>query len=257
MEPTLDSVKIAVQLYTLRDLTADDFFGTIERLAEIGFKTGQPAGLFGNDPKEIRRRCDDIGFRLIAPHVGLDDLEDRPGDVVEICVALGTQHAVLPWIGSDVYADGWGLVADRFERIGKRLIEDGVRLLYHNHAFEFEQDKLQKRPGFQVLWEAANPEYVQCEIDLYWVQYGGGDPVAYLNRLSGRVVTMHFKDMSAGADRGFEDVGSGVLQWDSIIEAARETNVQYAIIERDTCIESPLVHVGRSREYMLSMGLRD
>ena len=248
-------LRISVQLYTLRDLTSKDFFGTLQKLSDVGFKSAQPAGLFGNDPKEVKERCDDMGLQLVAPHVGLGDVEEGFEKTIQMCHDLGTNLVVVPYVGKEVYDEGWEKAGNRFEEIGKRCRKEGVAFLYHNHAFEFELEN--GKPGFDRLWETADARWVQAEIDAYWVLYGGGDTVAYLNRLSGRVRTMHFKDMSKEESRENCDVGDGRLNWPEIIEAAKEAGVHYAIIERDTCTGDPLEHVSRSRNYLLKQGLTD
>ena len=248
-------MKIAVQLYTLRELLAADTWGTLRRLAAMGFKTGQLAGTYGHTGQEFADRCREIGFRGIAPHLGIDEFEDRPEEVAGLCRALGTDTAVLPWIGKEVYGDGWARAAARLDRIGRTMKGLGLRFLYHNHSFEFEFEG--DRPGFDVLWESADPSLVGCEMDVYWVRFGGGDPVAYLKSLMGRVRTMHFKDMADDEKRGMEDVGYGILDWDSIIPAAREAGVEYAIIEHDAPPGDPLEHVARSRDFLIGKGLSD
>ena len=248
-------MKIAVQLYTLRDPLTADTWGTLRRLADMGFKTGQLAGTYGHSPQEFADRCAEIGFKGIAPHMDIEEFEKRPDGVAELCRALGTDMAVLPWIGKDVYGDGWAKAAGRLNKIGETMRGLGLRFLYHNHAFEFELEG--NRPGFDVLWESADASLVGSEMDAYWVQFGGGDPVAYLKSMKGRVRTMHFKDMADDGERSMADVGYGILDWDGIIPAAKEAGVEYAIIEHDAPPGDPLESVARSRDFLIGKGLTD
>ena len=249
------AMKIAVQLYTLRDLLQKDTWATLRRLADIGFKTGELAGTYGKSPEEFAGKCKELGLRIIAPHTGLDDLENKTDDVVSLCRTMGTDTVVLPWIGKEVYGEGWAKAAERLNKLGKTLKQRKLRFLYHNHSFEFEKEG--DRPGYDILTEHADPEFLNFEMDAYWVKYGGGDPVAYLKKLKGRVKTMHFKDMAPGEKRDFEDVGYGILDWKAIIPAAKECGVEYAIIEQDSPPNDPLEHVARSRDYLISQGLKD
>jgi sugar phosphate isomerase/epimerase len=248
-------MRIAVQLYTLRDLLASDTWGTLRRLADMGFKTGQLAGTYGKGNDEFAAKCKELGLRVVAPHMGIGEFEDRLESVVSLCKAMGTDTAVLPYVGEDVYAGGWAKAAERFNAIGRRMKDKGLRFLYHNHSFEFRPDG--GRPGFDVLWDSVDPALVQCEMDAYWVVDGGGDPVRYLKSMKGRVKTMHFKDMKPGEKREMEDVGYGKLDWDAIIPAAIECGVEYAIIEHDSPPRDPLQHVARSRDFLLGKGLKD
>lgn len=248
-------MKIAVQLYTLRDLLQEDTWGTLKRLRDMGFRSGQLAGTYGHSVQEFASKCEEIGFQGIAPHMGIDEFENRPEEVAELCSALGTDMAVLPWISEDVYGGGWAKVAARFEKIGDSMKSLGIGFLYHNHAFEFQEEG--DKSGFEVLWKNADPTLVRCEMDAYWVQYGGADPEEYLKSLGDRVETMHFKDMKPGEKREMEDVGYGILDWKNIIPAALKAGVKFAIIEHDAPPGDPLQHVARSRDFLLSQGLKD
>jgi sugar phosphate isomerase/epimerase len=248
-------MRIAVQLYSLRDLLEKDTWGTLRRLREIGFRTGELAGTYDKPPAEFAAKCKELGLSIIAPHVGIDELEKRPSEVVSLCRAMGTDMVVLPWVGEDLYRQGWAAAAQRMNAIGAAMKRQGLRFLYHNHSFEFAKEG--DRPGYDVLIEAADPEFLNFEMDAYWVKHGGGDPVAYLRRMKGRVKTMHFKDMKAGEKMEMEDVGYGILDWKSIIPAAKAAGVEYAIIEHDSPPNDPLQSVARSRDYLLGQGLKD
>lgn len=248
-------MKIAVQLYTLRDLLQKDTWGTLRRISDMGFKTAELAGTYGKPTADFAAKCRELGLRIVAPHLGIDEFEKRPAEVATLCKAFGTDMAVLPWIGEDVYKPGWAKAAERMNKIGEALNKHGIRFLYHNHAFEFAPEG--GRPGYDVFVEAADPRFLNFEIDAFWVKHGGSDPVAYLKRLKGRVKTMHFKDMKPGEKKEMEDVGYGILDWKSIIPAAKECGVEYAIIEHDEPPGDPLQHVARSRDYLLGQGLKD
>lgn len=248
-------MRIAVQLYTLRSLLEKDTWGTLRRLTDMGFRTGELAGTYGKPQAEFAARCKDLGLQIIAPHVGTEELEGRPEGVAALCRTMGTDTAVLPWVGEEFYGGGWAKAAERLNRIGKAMKERGIRFLYHNHSFEFRPEN--GRPGYDLLIENADPAVLNFEMDAFWVQHGGGDPVAYLKRMKGRVQTMHFKDMKPGEKKEMEDVGYGILDWKAIIPAAKECGVEFAIIEHDEPPFDPLQHVARSRDFLLSQGLKD
>src|SRR5690348_580176 len=70
-----------LELYTVRDLTAKDYEGTIAKVAEIGYKEVEPATDYaGMQPRQFRAMLD--RYRLTAPttHVGATegpDLENQ------------------------------------------------------------------------------------------------------------------------------------------------------------------------------------
>jgi len=75
------------------------------------------------------------------------------------------------------------------------------------------------------------------EIDTYWVQFGGGDPVDYINRLKGRVPVLHLKDMAPGEERRFAEIGEGILDWPAILAASEAAGTEWLCVEQDNCYD--------------------
>jgi sugar phosphate isomerase/epimerase len=115
---------------------------------------------------------------------------------------------------------------------GKVLKAQGLRLGYHNHNIEFVRDK--GKLALEAIYEGTDPGLLLAELDTYWIQAGGGDPVQWIRRLKGRLPILHCKDY-AMLDNGprFAEVGSGNLDWDGILEAAEEAGVEWYVVEQD------------------------
>ncbi|MBQ0102526.1 MAG: sugar phosphate isomerase/epimerase, partial [Firmicutes bacterium] len=94
-------------------------------------------------------------------------------------------------------------------------------------------------------------------LDTYWVQMGGGNPTEWLNRLSGRVPCIHLKDLRMhGTEQRMASVGSGNLNFDSIIAAAGKAGTEYAFVEQDeTYGVDPFEEAASSFKYLSAMGL--
>ena len=82
-------MKIAVQLYTLRSLLEKDTYATLRRLTDMGFKTAELAGTYGKPADEFAEQCKTLGLQIIAPHMGIEELEQKPQDVAALCRAMG------------------------------------------------------------------------------------------------------------------------------------------------------------------------
>src|SRR5690606_5485985 len=106
--------------------------------------------------------------------------------------------------------------------IGKRLLDHGLRLIYHNHSFEFA--KLDGMSAMNWLLQETDRGALHFEVDVFWVQAAGADPADWIKRLNGRLKVVHFKDMAVNThkERLFAEVGEGNLNWPRIIEACRE-----------------------------------
>jgi sugar phosphate isomerase/epimerase len=140
----------------------------------------------------------------------------------------------------------------KFEEYGKRFREAGIAFAYHNHDFEFEVE-IDGQIVFDALYERIDPQYLQVEMDIGWVQYSGVDPLAYIAKYAGRLPLLHLKDFRAG-EKGKQidtvELGRGDLPLLSIIEAASQASVEWLIVEQDTCANPPLQAVAESMEWM-------
>jgi sugar phosphate isomerase/epimerase len=82
----------------------------------------------------------------------------------------------------------------------------GLSLGYHNHNWEFFRlTDDPSRTAFDVLIKETDRRYVHFELDLFWSWRGAQDPVDILQRLNGRVLQYHVKDMNQAGS--FEDPG--------------------------------------------------
>lgn len=245
-------MKIAVQLFTLRDSLEKDLWGSMVRLADEGFRNLELAGLYGREASEWKERLDELGMQVIAAHVGLDEASDMEKSAA-LAETLGFSRLVVPWVGESEYAAGWAPFGKRLEGLGRQYVDRDLELLYHNHAFELTMNG--GDIGLNQLFKAAQGTYLQAELDLYWLQKGGLEPGAYVLSMAGRVPLAHFKDMDE--EGAFTEVGDGVLDWDDILESCDVAGVEYAIIENDEPKGDPIESVIKSRAFLKDMGLED
>lgn len=220
----------------------------------MGVRVVETAGLHGHEPAKVKGWLDDLGLSAPAAHVGIDF---ETGDVtllIEEARALGYETLILPWVGKELYADGWDRFARRIEPIARKLREAGLHFAYHNHDFEFERSA-DGRIGLDVFFDSADSGLVEAEIDTYWVQFAGLDPAEYISKLSGRVPYVHLKDMSARPDRADVEGGRGVLDWDAILAACDGAGTRCGIIEMDNPPGDPIECVRTSVEFFRSKGL--
>ena len=100
---------------------------------------------------------------------------------------------------------------------------------------------------------AAVPALLGFVPDTFWIQAGGGDPAAWIERLSGRVTCIHLKDYAYG--RNFAPIGEGNLNWPRIFAAAEKAGTRYMLVEQDNCYgEDPFECLKRSYAFLKSQG---
>jgi len=237
--------RVAMQMFTLRNECEKDYPGTLRDVARIGYRAVQVSGLHQCTARQIRKAMDDLGLGSAGTHVSLDMLEKQFEAAVEMTKDLGTEWAIVPYLPEDRRrtADDWRRFAATMNDLGLRLGEQGLRLAYHNHSFEFQ--KFAGRSGFDIFFEAVDPDLVHPEIDTYWVRHGGEDPAAYLARFVGRIEIVHFKDMGPGPKKPMVPVGEGILDWPRMIAACRTGGTEWICIEQDDC--APLAPLDAAR----------
>jgi sugar phosphate isomerase/epimerase len=241
---------LALELYTVRDETARDFAGTLRQVAAIGYRAVETAGYGDLSPEALERLLNETGLRMVAAHVGLAALEEDLQRQIAYARAGGAEYLVVPWLPPELRADIDGL-ARRLQVLGHRVRDEGLRLAYHNHDFEFARDG----DGYLLdrLLAAVDPDLLALELDAYWAVYAGVDPLAYLRRHAGRVPLVHLKDMTP--DRSFADVGEGTLDIRGIVAAAREAGTRIFVVENDQPKGPSLESARRSLENLRVMGL--
>jgi len=251
--------KLAAQLYTVRDYTktAEDFRATIKKVADIGYTAVQVSGIGPIPHEEVKAITDESGLTICITHVGFDYLQND----TEAAIA---QHKL--WncpnvaVGSmpGPYREGGLESFKRFAKdateVGRKLADAGLTFSYHNHSFEFV--RFGDRTGLDVIYEESDPRYLQAEIDTYWVQHGGGDSIAWIRKMAGRMPVIHFKDMVMYEGRQtMAEIGEGNLNWPGIIVACEETGVEWYAIEQDICLRNPFESLKISYDNLRAMGV--
>jgi sugar phosphate isomerase/epimerase len=246
---------VALQLYTLRDFlkTENDIESTLQKVADIGYKAVEVAGLGTIEPQKLRSILDKNGLKCISMHMGCNDLENDIESVFSKMEILGIKVAAigaLPKEGRS--AEGYAAYIPKLVAWADKFKKRGFRLAYHNHRFEFE-----KYSGVLAMdMLAAKIPNLFFELDLFWVNAGGADPVAWIEKFSGRIREIHFKDCTVREDVAImAEVGEGNLNWPAIIETCKKTDIEWYVVEQDRCERSPLDCVATSFANLKKMGL--
>jgi sugar phosphate isomerase/epimerase len=234
-------VKVSAQLYTLRDFlkTPEDIATSLKKVKEIGYNSAQASGVGPIGHKELRQLADDAGLTICATHVSFGDMVKNLDGVIEQHLAYGTRYAGIGSLPGEyrTSADGYKRFAQEASAIGRELKKAGLQFIYHNHDFEFA--KFDGKTGMDILFEESDPDAFHFELDVFWVQAGGADPVAWIKKVANRMKVVHFKDYVVMNDRErrFAEVGEGNMNFPAIIEACKEIGVEWAPVEQDKCYD--------------------
>src|SRR5690606_16276730 len=217
---------ISIQLYTLRNLLQDDLEGTLEALADIGYRTVELAGTYGRSAAEFRRLLDRYHLKATSAHVGFD------GEDVDQLIAdaktIGYRKAACAYANYSTLEE-WRAFARRLDKAAAAFRKAGISYGYHNHAHEYQPiDGI--RP-IDVIAECTSPRNVHLEYDLYWLVDAGADPVVEYYRRFGRVQQFHVKDRAE--DGGWADVGTGTIDWPTLFRRTWIGPMKQYIVEHD------------------------
>ena len=244
---------ISVQLYTLREQTADDFPAVLTRLGAKGYVGVELAGFGPLTQSELRTALDDAGLVVSSAHVGFAETAEF-ATALDEHQPLGCETVVIPALSHKAFTDVDTVrsIADRVNALDAVARARGMTLGYHNHFWEFTEMP-DGRPALLHLFEHLAPT-VFAEVDIYWAQVGGSDPKELVTELGSRVGLLHVKDGPADEPpSAMVAVGDGAVDVRGVLEAS--PSARWHIVELDRCDTDMFDAVERSYDYLVGSGL--
>ena len=252
-------LKAGAQLYTVRDYTQTpkDVAEALRKVAEIGYRAVQVSAFGAIDPREVARMAQDHGLAIVATHFGWYEFRTDLAYLIEVHQMWGCRHAAIGGLPPEYFrAGGAARFAGELAPIAEQLAAAGIDFSYHNHSHELV--RYGGTTWLRQVYEAAPPEHLKAELDVYWLTAGGADPAQWISDLGARQPIIHFKDMMVLPDRTqcFAPVGAGNLNWPRIVAACRGAGVQWALVEQDrTYGADPFAELATSLRFLQGMGI--
>jgi len=235
--------QVGAQMYSVRDHTGDakSLREALKTIKAIGYNTCQLSGQ-GKDiaPELIRDFLQEAGVTCCATHVSFEAMESDFDALVRThklwnCAYPGIGG--LPGVYREAGSAGYIEFAKRASAIADKFLDHGMYFIYHNHAFELERFD-DGKTGLDLLMEHSS-KALQFELDLFWVQAGGANPVDWVHKVAGRMDVVHFKEMNGSTKPPLmAPIGVGNMDWPAIFKACDEIGVKYALIEQDNAVDS-------------------
>ncbi|MCD4825093.1 MAG: sugar phosphate isomerase/epimerase [Phycisphaerae bacterium] len=242
---------LGLQLYSVRDAAAKDFIGVLKQVADIGYQGVEFAGLHDHSPAEIRKVIDDLGMTASSAHCPLPTPESV-NEIVETAKALG-YDMVIAGNSPDEFKtlDGIKSAADTFQTAIELLASHDLRMIYHNHWWEFNE--IDGRLGFDILLELA-PD-ILGELDIYWASnFGKVDVPAVAAKYAARLPMLHVKDGPLVQGQPLTAVGAGKMDIPAAINAADPGTVEWLVVEIDECATDMMQAIRESYQYLTEHG---
>jgi len=232
-----------VQTWIYRNSFPKGAAATLDSIKSLGFTEVEGTGYGGMTNEEFKKLCDERQISIPSFGLGYDDLVKDPMAAVRTAKLLGAKYVMTAWIPhkGDFTLDNAKKAVDDFNTVGKVLSENGITFCYHAHGFEFQP--YANGTLLDYIITETNPTYVSFEMDIFWVYFGGGDPVALLKKYGNRWKLMHLKDLKKGtkkdltggtADSNNVVFGTGALDFPSILKEANKVGIKHFFVEDES-----------------------
>jgi len=243
---------LGLQLYSVRQMLAQDYDGTLRQLAALGYREVEAAGFFGHAAAQVAASMHAAGLTCISAHYPYDELTRSLDETIAFGNQLGLKYMICSFPGFRDAArvqgksypekarsftlDDFTWNAHRFNEIGAKVKAAGMQFGYHNHTMEFAPQ--QGTVPFDAMLQIADPQLVTFELDCGWVVVGGGDPVGYLQRYPRRFSMVHIKDFKRQEKSATEspvgtELGRGMVPNERILAAARTAGIRHCFVEQE------------------------
>ncbi len=270
---------VAIQVYSVRDDAEKDLKGVLQQIKAMGYDGVEFAGLYGHAPAEVKAMCEEVGLVPLSAHVALLEMLEDPKGVLSAYAEVGCKYVAIPYL-TEEYRPGQEKFAEVIEAaklLGSICNELGMKLLYHNHDFEFL--KVDGKYALDILYDSVDADLLQTELDVCWVNVSGENPPSYIRKYTGRAPVVHLKDfyMEQGKKAAkmydligidddtevaeeenvfeFRPVGYGVQDFPAILDAAADAGAAWVVVEQDqpSMGKTPLECAKMSVEYVKSI----
>ncbi len=236
---------VAIQIwgFTHRTDLLDPPAPLLARLAESGYAGIESHPLPGLDGAALAG----CGLSCAGVHLATGRLADDIDGVVADCRRLGARQVVTsgPRSWHQRGLDDWQETVRVLGRAGRHLADAGIRLLYHNHEFEFSPLPDGRLP-FDLLVAGCTPGVCDLCLDAGWVWFAGGDPVALLREHASRIRSLHLRDF---AGRTAVALGEGRLPLADLLRAA-PAGLDWLVVEQDPVSADPLADARLSLDWL-------
>lgn len=245
------SLPIGLQLYSIRETLGQNYEEGVRRVAEMGYAGVEAAGFPGTTPDAAGKLFKELGLAVPAAHSQLP-LGEHKNEVLDAMAAIGCPRLICPVIPQGLETvDQVKKACDHFNEANAVATEAGMTFGIHNHYWEFQM--IGERTVFDMLYDYLAPT-VFFEVDTYWVQVGGADPVGIVKKLGERAPILHIKDGPGNREEPMLAVGDGVMDIPSVVRAGGDAT-KWLVVELDRVAADMMTAVERSYSYLVNEGL--
>ncbi len=267
---------IGLQLWSVRQMLAKDYEGTLKKVGALGFQEIEAAGFYNHTPQQVKDVMSGAGLRLVSSHHPFTELNANFDKVLDFDKQAGAKYIICAFPGYKDPAKAKGLSraamldafsmddykynAEQFNRWGEKAKAAGLQFGYHNHTMEFES-----KGGVVPLDEMirlTDPALVTFELDCGWVIVGGANPVDYIKRYPQRITMLHVKDFkhtdkpaTIADPPPAAQLGQGTLDYKPVFEATRPGEIKHYFVEQEAYDMPPYEALKIDADYMKNLNV--
>ena len=275
---------VGVQLYSVRTDLEQDFYGTLRKVAEMGYAGVEFYGeYYGIPVVEVKKMCTELGLIPFSNHVPFQQMIDDVDKVIEENTVLGVQYIVFPYMDEasrpGVDPEQFKAAVAKIGEVGAKVKAAGFQLLYHNHDFEFVTLE-DGAVGYDYIFSSNDRSNLQNELDVCWADYASFNPADVLAKYAGNIPVVHCKDyylegklssapyalIGISTDNSMKDeggwfeyrpLGMGQVDIPAVIKASVDGGARWLCVEQDEPCEglTRLEGIAKSVEYLRSLDL--
>jgi len=246
-----DIKPIGLQLYSVREALAEDFEGTIRKVADMGYVGVEPYGGMPTELTDAAELFEELALDVFNSHVGFPD-ESGEDALLKIADAFDLSRVAIAYLPAEMFEsiDAIKGVCEKINQANEFVKSNDLTLGYHNHWWEYKSIDGQNTLDLML---AELEDDIFLEVDTYWVQVGGLDSVEFVKKVGSRAPLLHIKDGSLNKDDGMMAVGDGKMPVADLIEVSADT-AEWYIVEIDRTDGDMLEAVEKSYTYLTSNG---
>jgi len=263
------------------------FPALLDEMVAAGYDATEYGGNFPDDPVALAAALTERGMRLCGAYhplpLHVEGMLDEHGDALDrrlrLLAAVGCRDLIVAFsfdparaaLAGRVPADGsaglseaqWRATARNLADVGEAAAGHGLRAHFHNHVGTFVETPAE----IERLLEILDPDLVDLCYDCGHHAFGGGDPLAFVNRHHGRIGYLHLKDVDpavlartrerrlgfVGALREFVfcELGQGMVDVPTLIRTMVDHGYRgWVVVEQDTSPRHPTESARANRDYL-------
>lgn len=245
-------MKLGYAMYSARSIVTDPegMRSTLKALAEMGYEGVEFFTYADTDPQQLKQMLSEFGLEAIGTHVHKPRWEADTDGEIEYAVKAGIPYLVYPWVAPEERSDdSFRKIQKELERLAVKCAAKGIQLQYHNHDFEYQP----MGDGRIIDFLLGASDAYTFEMDTFWTEFAGVNVPEYMQQLGSRVPMIHIKDYTGVDGNGrpkITAIGTGILNNEPIIQAAKEQGKQWLIVELDDTPLPPLESARISIDYI-------